>query len=177
MAWGGNWFYLCDSPGIEVHIGNIDRLTQAALAIRRAVHEAGYEQVDHIELFADWQAPEEANLALPAAPSGKTGGRARGFVLCPGGAYDRSHCGTGTSAKLACLAAGGKLMPGEVWTQQSVIGTEFIGTFQWEQDDETSGRVIPTITGSAFITGHGKLILDQHDPFRWGIPGSRGAAD
>jgi 4-hydroxyproline epimerase len=88
-------------------------------------------------------------------------------VLCPGKAYDRSPCGTGTSAKLACLAADGELAPGEPWIQESVIGTRFTASYQW--DDRTAGRIVPTITGTAFITAESKLLLDENDPFCWGI--------
>ena len=106
--------------------------------------------IDHIELFAD----------SPTADS-------RNFVLCPGKAYDRSPCGTGTSAKLACLAADGRLKPGEVWRQEGILGTTFEA--RYTRDGAEPGTVIPTITGRAYITGEATLILEDDDPFREGI--------
>jgi 4-hydroxyproline epimerase len=108
--------------------------------------------VDHIELFS------ASDLA--AAHS-------RNFVLCPGKAYDRSPCGTGTSAKLACLAADGKLAEGDAWVQESLIGSTFSGRYRWH--DRTKGEIVPTITGTAHVTGETLLRLDPEDPFRWGI--------
>ena len=100
-------------------------------------------------------------------PPTQSGADSRNFVLCPGKAYDRSPCGTGTSAKLACLAADGKLAEGEAWVQESVIGSEFRGTFRWE--DRTAGRIVPTITGTAFITSEATLLIDPRDPFCEGL--------
>ena len=139
IAWGGNWFFLVDYPEMDT---NIEQLTDVSWRIRQALGAAGRPEVDHIELF--------------------TGNR--NFVLCPGKAYDRSPCGTGTSAKMACLAADGKLAPGEVWRQESIIGSVFDGTYL------PDGKGIrPTITGRAWISAHGKLILDPSDPFVHGI--------
>lgn len=141
VAWGGNWFYL-----VEVgEFGSIEELTQRSWEIRGAINAQGFPEVDHVELMF-----------------GK-----RNFVLCPGKAYDRSPCGTGTSAKLACLAADGKLKEGEIWRQESVIGSVFEGKFRWL--DRERGIVAPTITGTAFVNGEAKLILDDADPFCWGI--------
>jgi len=120
--------------------------------VRRAVNEQGFPEVDHVELFG---APRLA------------GASSRNFVLCPGGAYDRSPCGTGTSAKLACLAADGKLAEGESWVQESLIGSSFTGRFRWL--DRGKGEVVPTITGRAYITAEAVLRLDPTDPFCWGI--------
>ncbi len=152
LAWGGNWFFLVEHTAPELRIENVAELTDIAWRIRRAVNAQGFPEVDHIELFG---------------PPIKAGSHARNFVLCPGGAYDRSPCGTGTSAKLACLAADGKLGEGEPWVQESVIGSEFHGTFRWE--DRAAGRIVPTITGTAFITAEATLILDERDPFRDGM--------
>ena len=148
VAWGGNWFFLVEHNAPELRIGNVAELTDIARHIRRAVNAQGFPEVDHVELIG---------------PAVKPGAGARNFVLCPGGAYDRSPCGTGTSAKLACLAADGKLGEGEAWVQESVIGSEFHGTFQWE--DRAAGRIVPTITGTAFITAEATLLLDARDPF------------
>jgi len=154
IAWGGNWFFLCEDHGEEIEPGNIPRLTALAWRIRRALAgrdiygDDGHE-IDHVEL---------------TAPSRTPGVDARNFVLCPGGAYDRSPCGTGTSAKLACLAAAGKLRPGQVWRQESVIGSVFEG---WIREER--GRIIPTIAGTAYVDSEATLLLDPADPFALGI--------
>jgi 4-hydroxyproline epimerase len=152
IAWGGNWFFLAEEPQLPFATIDLELLVERAWRIRRGINAAGSPEVDHIELFGPPRSPE-AN--------------SRNFVLCPGKAYDRSPCGTGTSAKLACLAADGKLAPGEPWIQESIIGTQFIGSYQW--DDRSTGRVIPTITGAAFITAESRLLLDERDPFCWGL--------
>ena len=149
VAYGGNWFFLVADHGLELTRANIPQLTQASLAMRDAVRAAGYPAVDHVELFA---------------PPHDPANHSRNFVLCPGGEYDRSPCGTGTSAKLACLAADGKLAAGEVWRQESIIGSVFAGSFENCEDG-----IIPTITGHAFITAETQLILDPNDPFQFGI--------
>ena len=153
IAWGGNWFFLVKEHGERVHFDNIARLTEIAESIRSALmHEniSGENggEIDHIELFGP--ADDQAD--------------SRSFVLCPGGAYDRSPCGTGTSAKLACLMADGTLAPGETWRQQSIVGSVFEARGEWDND-----RVIPHITGSAHINAEATLIFDPTDPFRMGI--------
>lgn len=150
IAYGGNWFFLVSDHGLALTRESIPQLTQSCLAIREAVRASGHPEVDHIELFAP-----------PHDPSNHS----RSFVLCPGAEYDRSPCGTGTSAKLACLAADGKLAPGEVWRQESIIGSVFEGSFT-----PTENGVIPTIAGTAYITAESTLILDPTDPFQFGIP-------
>jgi 4-hydroxyproline epimerase len=152
VAWGGNWFFLVKKPLWELHRCSIDDLTDKAWRIRLAVAAAGFPEVDHVELFGPPQNP---------------GGHARNFVLCPGKAYDRSPCGTGTSAKLACLAADGDLDENQTWVQESIIGSTFQGSYRWL--DRAVGSVTPTITGTAFITAEATLHLDEADPFRWGI--------
>ena len=137
---------------MALRLENVTELTDIAGRIRRAVNAQGFPEVDHVELIG---------------PAMKPSAGARNFVLCPGGAYDRSPCGTGTSAKLACLAADGKLSEGEMWVQESVIGSEFLGSFRWE--DREAGRIVPTITGTAFITAEATLLLDDRDPFRDGL--------
>ena len=154
LAWGGNWFFLVEHAEPALRLENVAELTDIAWRIRRAVNAQGFPEVDHVELIG---------------PAVKPGAGARNFVLCPGGAYDRSPCGTGTSAKLACLAADGKLAEGEAWVQESIIGSAFHGVFRWE--DRASGCVVPTITGTAFITAEATLILDDRDPFRDGMRG------
>ncbi len=149
IAWGGNWFFLTDNHGQSLESGNVDQLTRAATAIRAAVNRGGFPEVDHIELFGP-----------PTVPRANS----RNFVLCPGLAYDRSPCGTGTSAKLACLAAEGKLGENEPWVQESIVGSLFTGSYRRE-----GSRIVPTISGTAFITAQTRLILDPFDPFAWGI--------
>lgn len=158
IAWGGNWFFLVADHREELHGKNVERLTDVTKRIRAALEANGIagEQggvIDHIELFG---------------PPGDPANDSRNFVLCPGGAYDRSPCGTGTSAKLACLAADGKLRPGEAWRQESVIGSVFEGRYE---PGEAIGVVIPSITGTAYITAEGTLLVDAADPFRDGIRG------
>jgi 4-hydroxyproline epimerase len=155
VAWGGNWFFLVESPGQELTPANIDRLTEITWRIRQSlvrqcVTGASGAEIDHIELFG---------------PSARAD--SKNFVLCPGKAYDRSPCGTGTSAKLACLAADGKLKPGQVWRQESIVGSIFEGSFEVRD-----GQVIPSITGTAHVTAEARLILDESDPFCRGIPPS-----
>jgi 4-hydroxyproline epimerase len=85
-------------------------------------------------------------------------------VLCPGNTYDRSPCGTGTSAKLACLFADGKLSEGQIWRQESIVGSVFEGSVLVRDN-----VVHPSIKGSAFITAEADLIIDERDPFAVGI--------
>jgi 4-hydroxyproline epimerase len=154
VAWGGNWFFLVDNTPLELNSANIEKLTEFAWAIRQALATNGIKgtdgkEIDHVELFR---------------PSHKPGIQSQNFVLCPGKAYDRSPCGTGTSAKLACLYADGKLKPGEVWRQESIVGSVFEG-----QVRVADGQILPIIKGSAFITSEADVILDPRDPFRNGI--------
>jgi 4-hydroxyproline epimerase len=152
VAWAGNWFYLVENHGEMIHLRNVERLTDLAWRIRQALNSQGFPEVDHVELFG---------------PPSATGARSRSFVLCPGKAYDRSPCGTGTSAKLACLAADGKLAEGETWIQESIIGSTFMGSYRWL--DRAKGEIAPTITGTAFVNAEATLLLDERDPFCWGI--------
>ena len=152
VAWGGNWFYLVTRHEQRLSLDNLDGLTDFTRRARLAVNAAGYGQVDHVELFGP--------AAAPAA-------RSRNFVLCPGNAYDRSPCGTGLSAKLACLAADGGLAVDEPWVQESIIGSTFEGRYRWV--DRAKGEIVPTIRGRAHVTAEGSLHLDPADPFCWGI--------
>ncbi len=149
VAWGGNWFFLTKQIPSTLDAANVEELTEFSWKIRQAVNAQGYPEVDHVELVG---------------PAVGTDAHARNFVLCPGKAYDRSPCGTGTSAKLACLAADGALKPGEKWIQESVIGSTFEGSYE-----ELEGKIIPTITGSAHVTADAQLLLHPEDPFCWGI--------
>jgi 4-hydroxyproline epimerase len=151
IAWGGNWFFLVKQHREEIGLGNVERLTDVAWRIRKAVNAAFPEPVDHVELFGP-----------PADPRNHS----RNFVLCPGKAYDRSPCGTGTSAKLACLFADGKLKPGDAWRQESVTGSVFEGRVEPAGEP---GVVIPSITGTAYVTAEAMLLVDEGDPLRDGI--------
>ena len=152
VAWGGNWFFLVEKHGQAITLGNADTLTDYCWRVRQAVNAQGFPEVDHVELFGP-----------PVAP----GAHSRNFVQCPGKAYDRSPCGTGTSAKLACLAADGKLAEDATWVQESVIGSTFSGKYRWL--DRAAGKVAPVITGSAFVNAEAIQLLDAKDPFCWGI--------
>jgi 4-hydroxyproline epimerase len=154
VAWGGNWFFLThtDRPLVLEEVAQLSALT---LRIRRALEAQGITGddgavIDHIELIGP---PHD-----PATADG------RNFVMCPGGQYDRSPCGTGTSAKLACLADDGKLAEGQLWRQESVVGTIFVGSYR-----RLEGGVVPTITGRAFVNGDLRLVVSRDDPFRFGI--------
>lgn len=154
IAWGGNWFFLVADHGMTLSLKNVDDLTEYTWAIRTALAAQGIagsngEEIDHIELFA---------------PSDTPGIDSTNFVLCPGNAYDRSPCGTGTSAKIACLHADGKLAPGEIWSQSGILGSVFKASYRLQD-----GNVIPGITGSAYITSEATLLLDPNDPFCLGI--------
>lgn len=151
VAWGGNWFYLMEWSSVPIELRNVEQLTDVSWRVRQVINAQGYPEVDHVELMA---------------PSSETL-RGRNFVLCPGRAYDRSPCGTGTSAKLACLAADGDLQEGEEWTQESVLGSVFTARYRWL--DRTAGTIAPEITGTAFVTAEANLLLDPADPFCWGI--------
>ncbi|WP_257389352.1 proline racemase family protein [Tahibacter caeni] len=154
VAWGGNWFFLVEDHGLDVERANIAALMDASVAIRRELDRAGIRgrdgaQIDHVELIG-------------AADGGAD---SRNFVLCPGLAYDRSPCGTGTSAKLACLAADGALAPETTWRQQSVIGSEFRARYRRIDAD----HVLPLISGRAHVVADASLLFDPADPFAWGI--------
>ncbi|HEV7924595.1 MAG TPA: proline racemase family protein [Verrucomicrobiae bacterium] len=149
IAWGGNWFYLVENHGKTIQLSDVEMLTDFSWRVRKAINAQGFPEVDHVELFGP--------------PSGP-GANSRNFVLCPGKAYDRSPCGTGTSAKLACLAADGKLAEGEEWIQESVVGSRFTGSYRREGD-----HIIPIITGAAYVNAETTLLLNENDPFCWGM--------
>ncbi len=166
VAWGGNWFFLVADHGQKLTLTRAAELTDFCMRIRAALEREGITGtdqgvIDHIELFAE---PADPDLA-----------DSQNFVLCPGGAYDRSPCGTGTSAKLACLAADGKLAPGQKWRQQSIVGSVFEGSYEPAVTSDpvaeivTGPMIIPTIVGSAWITSEAELLLDDTDPFVAGI--------
>jgi 4-hydroxyproline epimerase len=155
VAWGGNWFFLVGDHGQSIHVRNVEALTGFTWRIRQALDDAGItgddgHEIDHVELFG---------------PPERSDADSKNFVLCPGKAYDRSPCGTGTSAKLACLAADGVLKQGGVWRQESIVGSLFEGRVVKTMD----GKIVPSITGSAFVHATGTLLFDPRDPFRTGI--------
>jgi len=152
IAWGGNWFFLVSDHGHELQMDNVEALTDYTWAMLNALEAQGIRGadgalIDHIELFADDAHADSRN-----------------FVMCPGKAYDRSPCGTGTSAKLACLASDAKLAAGEPWVQASITGSQFLGRYEWDGE-----RVRPFITGRAYMTADSTLLIDEQDPFAWGI--------
>ena len=152
VAYGGNWFFLIGEHPMKVDPQNLDQLTDYSVRVRNALSANNITgsdgaEIDHIELFS----------STPNADS-------RNFVLCPGIEYDRSPCGTGTSAKLACLYADGKLKEGQVWRQESITGTIFEGRIRVDGD-----KIVPVIRGSAYVTAEIDLILDLQDPLRFGI--------
>ena len=156
IAWGGNWFFLVRDHDMKLSMKNIDELTNFTWAIRVALREqgitgSGNQEIDHVELYA----PSD----LPSVNS-------KNFVLCPGKAYDRSPCGTGTSAKLACLYADGKLTEGQIWKQESIVGSVFEGSVKVRD-----GKIYPSIRGSAFVNSEADLVLDPRDPLCLGIRG------
>ena len=154
VAWGGNWFYLVSDHGQALSVDRIEELTEFTWRIRQALGANGItgdggEEIDHIELYGPPSSGESDS---------------KNFVLCPGRAYDRSPCGTGTSAKLACLYADGKLREGQLWRQESIVGSIFEGSVTVED-----GNIYPRITGRAYINAEADLILDERDPFCYGI--------
>ena len=149
VAWGGNWFFLVEGHNRDLTLENVENLTEYSWLVRQAVNNQGFPDVDHVELFGPPTVAEADS---------------RNFVLCPGMAYDRSPCGTGTSAKLACLAEDGKLAEGKAWVQESIIGSTFVGRYR-----RKGGEIVPSITGRAFVTAESTLILHPEDPFCWGL--------
>jgi 4-hydroxyproline epimerase len=155
IAWGGNWFYLIEDHSLPLTLQNVEELTDFSWAARNALAASGItgddgREIDHIELFGP--------------PSNGNDAGSRNFVLCPGKAYDRSPCGTGTSAKMACMAADGKLKPGQLWRQEGILGTIFEGEIEI-----VDGSIVPSISGTAYVTAESSLIFDANDPFRAGI--------
>jgi 4-hydroxyproline epimerase len=154
VAWGGNWFFLVREQSMDLSLENVEELTNFTWAIRLALRQQGIsgtgnQEIDHIELFGP--------SVVPTIDS-------KNFVLCPGKAYDRSPCGTGTSAKLACLYADGKIREGQIWKQESIVGSVFEGSVTVRD-----GKVYPSIKGSAFVNSEAELVLDPNDPFCMGI--------
>jgi 4-hydroxyproline epimerase len=154
VAWGGNWFFLVHHHQESIEPANVARLSDVTRRIRAALKAHGVTgadgaEIDHIELFG---------------PPRESKNHSRNFVACPGGAYDRSPCGTGTSAKLACLAADGKLQPGEPWRQEGILGSVFTASYRLD-----GGHVRPRISGEAYVTAEATLLLEEADPFAWGF--------
>ena len=156
IAWGGNWFFICQDHGLPVEMRGLAELQRMTAEIRETLEASGIRgedggEIDHIELIGP--------------PSSVVRADARNYVMCPGAAYDRSPCGTGTSAKVACLAADGKLEAGQTHRQESIVGSLFEATYTLAEN----GRILPSITGAAYVNGEADLILDANDPFCMGI--------
>jgi 4-hydroxyproline epimerase len=163
VAWGGNWFFIVHRQRESLELANVQRLSDMTRRIRAALLANGITgadgaEIDHVELFAPPRDPHN---------------HGRNFVACPGGAFDRSPCGTGTSAKLACLAADGKLSPGDLWRQESILGTVFTASYQMASREALAPGVaiLPRICGEAYVTAEATLLIDDADPFAWGIQG------
>ncbi len=155
VAWGGNWFFLADKAPVAITLANEAKLNHYAKAIKATLSANGITgrdgaEIDHIEFFSEAE---------------QTGADSKNYVLCPGNAYDRSPCGTGTSAKIASLATKGLLKPGQIWVQDSIINSRFEGFYEINQ----AGEIIPTITGSAYVHAESTLLRHTEDPFRNGI--------
>ncbi|MCJ8271751.1 MAG: proline racemase family protein [Psychrosphaera sp.] len=151
IAWGGNWFFLIKDHGQALTQDNATQLLDYCWRVKQALEQqnivgADGAAVDHVELFG--------------APTDPTIADSQNFVLCPGKEYDRSPCGTGTSAKLACLYQDDKLKPGELWRQQSIIGSIFEGSVRIDDD-----KIIPIISGESFVTMDSKVLSAPDDPF------------
>ena len=154
VAWGGNWFFLVEDHGMEIGLKRVDELTELSWEIRQALARAGVtgrggQEIDHIELFGPPDRPDADS---------------KNFVLCPGKSYDRSPCGTGTSAKMACLYADGRLAEGRIWRQEGIVGSVFEGSVSI-----AGGSILPSIKGAAFVNSEATLIFDERDPLCWGI--------
>ena len=155
VAWGGNWVFLVRDYAGPLDLAWVERLTDVTRRIRAALLEnkitgANGAEIDHVQLFG---------------PPSDGRNQSRNFVLCPGGAYDRSPCGTGTSAKIACLAADRLLAPGDCWRQEGISGSVFTASYR-----VAANKIIPKVSGQAFLTAEATLLLDQADPFAWGCP-------
>jgi proline racemase len=157
IAYGGNWFFIIhtDEPLTLARVGELTQRTEAIMAslAARGITGAGGARIDHVELSGPAERPDADS---------------RNFVLCPGGAYDRSPCGTGTSARMAVLQARGLLQPGERWRQESITGSLFTGWLE-----ECDGALIPHIQGRAWVTGEVTLAFSPDDPFRAGFTAAR----
>ena len=156
VAWGGNWFFICHDHGVTIDMDHLPELMRLSTRIREAIDASGLRAddgspIDHVELSVDARASGGHAVGQ--------GADSRNFVLCPGAEYDRSPCGTGTSARVACLADEGRLAPGECWTQESVLGTRFTATYE-----RIGASIVPTVTGSAHVTFDGWLVVDPADP-------------
>ena len=156
IAYGGNWFFIVNNSPTKVEPNNIRQLTEYAIKVRECLYEQGVEGekggvIDHIIFYG---------------PALTTQGHSRNFVLCPDDAYDRSPCGTGSSARLACLAADQRLAPNEKIYQESIIGSGYTLSYQ---TGTSQGKVIPSITGQAFVTREAKMMINTNDPLRHGV--------
>lgn len=156
VATSGLWFFICRDHGLPVDSAGIPALTARAWAIRRALDARGITGtggavIDHVVLLGP---PRDAR------------NHGRAFVLCPDGAFDRSPCGTGTSALVGCLFEDGQLAEGHTWRQESVLGGVYEASIR-----RVGGMLVPTVRGSAWLTGETTLHFAGDDPYRTGIEG------
>ena len=154
LAWGGNWFFICGDHGLDLSYSKIDELSEYSNAIMAQIVKDNILPEDQLEML---------HVEFYVA-SEKEGVDVKSFVMCPGNQYDRSPCGTGTSAKMSCLVADGKLAEGDTWRQESVIGSVFEGSVTLKNDE-----ILPHIKGQAHVCAENTLLLDSEDPFVWGI--------
>jgi 4-hydroxyproline epimerase len=154
VATSGLWFFICRDHGLAVEPAAIPALTERAWSIRRALEARGItgdggEVIDHVVLLG---------------PPHEPGNDGRAFVLCPDGAFDRSPCGTGTSALVGCLLDDGILAEGRTWRQESVLGGVYEARIRREQ-----GVAVPTVRGRAWLTAETTLHFAADDPYRIGL--------
>ena len=160
IAYGGNWFFNVKSP-VELSLANGDQLLSLAMGIRASLVKMEFDgvdpkRIDHIQFFT----PDYPN------------NHSKNFVICPGGQFDRSPCGTGSSSLLACLASRDQLSAGQAWHQTSLTGGQFSAIYQIGESEADVGLrnnpVIPTITGRAFVCSEASLLQNPEDPYRLG---------
>lgn len=164
VAFGGNYYALVelDQVGLPFDRERKDDIIRAGLRIMDAINSQdppvhpvleGANHVHHVEFIAPGSDAVRSRHAMAIHP----------------GWFDRSPCGTGTSARMAELHARGELALNTPFVNESFIGTEFIGRLLGETSVGDRPAVIPTITGRAWVTGLGQYILDGDDPFPEGF--------
>jgi proline racemase len=164
IAFGGNFYALVelDDVGLPFDRAQKDDILRCGLAIMAAINTQraprhpeleGVNHVHHVEFIAPGSDAAHSRHAMAIHP----------------GWFDRSPCGTGTSARMAELHARGELPLHTDFVNESFIGTAFTGRLLRETDVGGIPAVIPTITGRAWVTGFGQYILDDNDPFPEGF--------
>ena len=164
LAFGGNFYAMVDldAVGLPFDRANQQEILQAGLAIMKAINETnpphhpeidGVDHCHHVEFIAPGSTAEYSRHAMAIYP----------------GWFDRSPCGTGTSARMAELWARGELGLNEDFVNESFIGSTFTGRLIRETTVGGIPAVVPTITGRAWVTGIGQYLLDPTDPFPTGF--------